>query len=137
MKKGILAIHNNKTFKVSNIDGETIRLVSEVPNTSEGFTKVIYPSNYKKRDNLPTLYTKEVKKVEIDEMYEVDYKATYRGEKFNLSFNNTGSEFKLGTRDAELANQYGFERTDKYYYEKIVSENEIEVIKEVVVYFVR
>ncbi|MGD7043213.1 hypothetical protein [Jeotgalibacillus proteolyticus] len=128
MKKGIFAKHKNKTFNVSNIDGETIRLVSEDSNTSEEFTKVIYSSKYIDRENLPTLYFKEIKKAEIDEMYEVDYKATYRGEKFNLSFNNTGSEFRR-TIDAELAYQYGFKRTDKYYYEKVVSESEIEIIE--------
>ncbi|KIL43109.1 hypothetical protein [Jeotgalibacillus campisalis] len=129
MEKGIFARYKNKTFRVSTIDGETVRLVSEESNISEGFKELIYPSNYKDRNNLPTLYIKEVKKVEIEEIYEVDYKAKFRGEKFNLSFNKAGSEFRLGTMHAELANQYGFERTDKYYYEKIVNENEIEVIE--------
>ncbi|TDL31193.1 hypothetical protein E2R51_15525 [Jeotgalibacillus sp. S-D1] len=94
---------------------------------NNGFEEKIYPSNYKDRSNLPRLYIKEIKREEIDEIFEVDYKAKYIKNLFNLSTNKTGSQFRIGTIDAELAKQNGFERTDKYYYEKIVEEDEIEV----------
>ncbi|PKR82386.1 hypothetical protein [Heyndrickxia camelliae] len=130
MEKGIFAKYTNKIFRVSNIDGDIIRLVSDdQADLNNGFKEKIYPSNYKDSANLPRIYIKEINKAEIDEIYEVDYKAKYKGNIFNLSFSNSGSQFRLGTNNAELAKQNGFERTDKYYYEKIVNQDEIEVLE--------
>ncbi|MCC5804371.1 hypothetical protein [Rossellomorea vietnamensis] len=89
-------------------------------NLNNGFKEKIYPSNYNNSANLPRLFISEVKKEEIDEIYEIDYKAKYRGNMFNLSISKTKAQFKIGTVDAELARRNGFERTDKYYYEKEV-----------------
>ncbi|TXC78490.1 hypothetical protein FS935_22770 [Metabacillus litoralis] len=130
MEKGTFAKYTNKTFKVSNINGDCIRLVSDDQDDLEnGFREKIYPSPFKESANLPRLYIKEVKKADIDEIYEVDYKAKYKGNIFNLSFNKTGSQLRLGTINADLAKQNGFDRTDKYYYEKIVNQDEIEVLE--------
>ncbi|WP_419881015.1 hypothetical protein ACN6MY_15605 [Peribacillus sp. B-H-3] len=130
MEKGTFAKYTSKIFRVSNIDGDSIRLVSEDKvDLNNGFKEKIYPSNYKDSANLPRLYIKEMNKVELDEIYEVDYKAKYRGNIYNLNFNKEGSQFRLGTTNAELARQNGFERTDKYYYEKIVDQDEIEVLE--------
>jgi hypothetical protein len=46
-----------------------------------------------------------------------------------LRLNKSGTQFTLGTTNTELAKQYGFERTDKYYYEKEVKEEEFEVLE--------
>ena len=130
MEKGTYAKYLNKIFRVSDIEEDIIRLVSENKvDLINGFKEKIYPSNYKNRSDLPILYIKEVKKEEIDEIYEIDYKAKYKGNIFNLGFNKAGSQFRLGTTNAEIAQQYGFERTDKYYYEKLVNQDEIEVLK--------
>ncbi|WP_026692775.1 hypothetical protein [Peribacillus kribbensis] len=130
MEKGTFAKYTSKIFRVSNIDGDSIRLVSEnQADLNNGFKEKIYPSSYKDSANLPRLYIKEIKKAELDELYEVDYKARYKGNIYNLSFNKAGSQFRLGTTDAELAKQNGFERTDKYYYEKVVDQDEIEILE--------
>ncbi|WP_053218443.1 hypothetical protein [Virgibacillus senegalensis] len=130
MEKGRFAKYKNKIFRVSNINGDNIRLVSEdLADLNNGFKEKVYSGNIKDSTNLPRLYIKEVKKKEIDEIFEVDYKARHKGHIFNLSFNASGSQFRLGTTNAELAKQNGFERTDKYYYEKIVTQDEIEVLK--------
>lgn len=130
MEKGTFAKYKNKIFRVSNIDGDNIRLVSEdLADLNNGFKEKLYSVNIKDSTNLPSLYIKEVKKEEIDEIFEVDYKARQKGNIFNLSFNAAGSQFRLGTTNSELAKQNGFERTDKYYYEKIVTQDEIEVLK--------
>lgn len=130
MDKGTFAKYKNKIFRVSDIDGDKIRLVSEDQmDLNNGFKEKIYPSSYKDIANLPRLYINELKKEEIDEIYEVDYKAKYKGNIFNLSFNKAATQFRIGTINAELAKQNGFERTDKYYYEKVVNQDEIEVLK--------
>lgn len=130
MEIGTFAKYTNKTFRVSNNDGDSIRLLSDCQaDLKNGFKEKIYPSNFKDSANLPRLYIKEVNKADIDEIYEVDYNAKYKGNIFNLSFNKTGSQLRLGTINADLAKQYGFERTDKYYYEKIVNQDEIEVLE--------
>ncbi|MEB6551072.1 hypothetical protein MXL46_18650 [Heyndrickxia sporothermodurans] len=83
MEKGTFAKYTNKTYRVSNIDVDCIRLVSEdQADLNNGFKEKIYPSNYKDIANLPRLYIKEIKKAEIDEIYEVDYKAKYKGNIF-------------------------------------------------------
>ncbi|MCK0472328.1 hypothetical protein [Halalkalibacter sp. APA_J-10(15)] len=130
MEKGIFAKYMNKIYRVSNIDGDTIRLVSEDrADLKNEFKEKIYPINYKDRSNLPRLYIKEIKKAKIDEIYEIDYKAKYKGNILNLSINKVGTELRLGTTDTEFAKNNGFERTDKYYYEKTVNQDEIEIIK--------
>jgi hypothetical protein len=130
MEKGTFAKYKYKIYKVSDIDGDRIGLVSEdQSDLNNGFKEKIYPSNYKNSANLPRLFISEVKKEEIDEIYEIDYKAKYKGNMFNLSFSKTRAQFKIGTVDAELAKRNGLERTDKYYYEKVVNKEEIEVLK--------
>ncbi|SDZ50617.1 hypothetical protein SAMN05421736_11534 [Evansella caseinilytica] len=130
MEKGLFAVYKNKTYKVSNINGNIIRLVSQDKiDLNNDFNEKKYPSNIQNKDSLPKLFIKEVKRAEIDEIYEIDYDAKYKGKVYSLSFNKQNSEFWLGTNDAELARKYGFERTDKYYYEKRVELTEIEIIK--------
>ena len=97
MEKGTFAKYKNKIFRVSNIDGDNIRLVSEdLADLNNGFKEKIYSVNIKDSTNLPSLYIKEVKKEEIDEIFEVNYKARHIGIIFSLSFNAAGSQFRLG-----------------------------------------
>lgn len=130
MEKGTFAKYINKVFRVSNIENGIIRLVSEDrSDLNNGFIEKIYPSNYKDRAYLPKLYIKEVKKEEIEEIFEIDYKAKYKDNIFNISSNKIGSQYRIGTTDAEIAQQNGFNRTDKYYYEKLVNQDEIDILK--------
>ncbi|EIT83731.1 hypothetical protein A374_18965, partial [Fictibacillus macauensis ZFHKF-1] len=92
MEKGTFARYMNKTFRVSIRGDDCIRLISEdQADVNNGFKKHIYPSYYKDRDRLPKLYIKEVKKADLDELYEVDYKAKYNGTIFNLHFNEANT----------------------------------------------
>lgn len=75
------------------------------------------------------MYIKEVKKEEIEEIFEIDYKAKYKDNIFNISSNKIDSQYRIGTTDAEIAQQNGFNRTDKYYYEKLVNQDEIDILK--------
>ncbi|EIT87221.1 hypothetical protein A374_01354 [Fictibacillus macauensis ZFHKF-1] len=130
MKKGTFARYMNKTFRVSDRNGSHIGLVSEnQADVDNGFLEYIYPSYYKDSDSSPKLYIKEVKKADLDELYEVDYEAKYNGYIFNLDFYEDGTKLSLGTSETEPARQNGFERTDKYYYEKSVKKDEIEIIE--------
>jgi len=132
MEKGVFAVYNAKIYKVSSVKGNLVRLVSSDKNDKKnGFYEKIYQSTVQNTSTLPQLFVKEVKKEEVDKIYEVDFKAKFNGNVYNLTFNKVTNSFTLGTNDAKLARENGFERTDKYYYEKQINEDEIEIIKEI------
>ncbi|RIW30397.1 hypothetical protein D3H55_16820 [Bacillus salacetis] len=130
MEKGTFAKYKNKTYRVTSIEGDVLRLVSkDQEDLKYGFKEKVYPSYYKDSADLPKLFVYEIKKEEADEIYEVDYKAKFNGNVFNLSFNKTATQLRLGTSNAELAKENGFDRMDKYYYDKEVNQDEIEVLE--------
>jgi hypothetical protein len=132
VKQGVYADYQGKTYKVSNKNGSKLRLVSEdKEDIKNGFMQNIYPSIYKNVESLPKLYIKEVDREAVNKLYEINYKAKYNGILFNVIFSKSGQEILLGTTDAKLAFANGFERTDKYYYEKLVTHDEVELIKEI------
>ncbi|MGF2616403.1 hypothetical protein FZC84_01285 [Rossellomorea vietnamensis] len=128
MEKGTFAKYKNKIYRVSRIDEDILRLVSkDQEDLKHGFKEKTYPSYYKDTADLPKLFVYEIKKEEADEIYQVDYKAKFNGNVFNLSFDKTATQLRLGTSNAELAKENGFDRTDKYYYEKEVNQDEIDI----------
>ncbi|WP_369899945.1 hypothetical protein [Bacillus manliponensis] len=131
MKKGLFAQYHNKFYYVSKISNDIIRLVSQCErDIKDGFKEKVYPEYYQNRNELPKIYIKEIRKEDVEKLYEIDYKAQYRGHTVNISSSEKEGDVNLGTGDAELAKELGFERTDKYYYEKWVSKDEVQIIEE-------
>jgi hypothetical protein len=130
MRKGMFAEYRGSIYQAEIIDDLQIKLVSrDVKDQALGFKLKIYPEYYKGIKNLPEIYLKDVNKDDIIELFEVNPKSKYKGYKFNISGEKNG-HVHIGTNDATLAKDLGFERTDKYYYEKWVPKNEVEIFEE-------
>ncbi|MBN8209821.1 hypothetical protein JI666_13775 [Bacillus sp. NTK071] len=91
--------------------------------------KKTYPNSFKDAKNLPEIYIKEVKRTDIEMLIKIDYKAEYNGHAFNVNFPKDQTKIIIGTADAELAKENGFERSDKYYYEKLVDVRDVKLIE--------
>ncbi|WP_271001976.1 hypothetical protein [Listeria seeligeri] len=76
------------------------------------------------------IYEKEINLEQLENLYYITPKAEYEGNYFMIRPNMKNGEICLGTTDSELAQQLKFERTDKYLYEKWVSESEVDIIEE-------
>lgn len=130
MRKGLFAKYKESNYQAEILSDSLIKLVSsEVKDKELGFNLKIYPEYYKDAKNLPKLYLKEVNRNDIIELFEVFPKSRYKGHEFNVSREKNGN-VNIGTVDATLAKKMGFERTDKYYYEKWVPKNEVEIFEE-------
>ena len=130
MEKGVYAKYNNKVYRVSKYDCDYISMVSRDNSDLEnGFVEKNYPSTLKDVENLPELYIKEEKRTEIHQLYKIDYKAKYNGHIYNVVFLDDSSKIEIGTTDAKLAKENGFNRSDKYYYKKLVDVKDVELIE--------
>ncbi|WP_052353853.1 hypothetical protein [Neobacillus jeddahensis] len=131
MRKGLFAKYSGKIYRANIQKDSLIKLISEDANDEDlGFKMKIYPDYYKNKESLPKLYIKEVSKHKINELFEVETKVKYKGYIFNVS-SEKGGNYYIGTTDAALAKALNFDRTDKYYYEKWVAEEDVEVFEEI------
>ena len=120
MKKGIYAIFNGKEYKVYTNEDHSIDLVSNDSNdVNHGFI-----------EQYPDTYVKKVSVNEITNIHRMISYAKYKGNQFDVNNQEISGEIHLGTIDATLAKILGFERTDKYYYEKWVPKNEVTIFEE-------
>ncbi|MEN2667018.1 hypothetical protein [Listeria aquatica] len=76
------------------------------------------------------LYRKSINLNSLDSYYEIEPKAIYHGIHFPVRTKILNHQVCLGTGDANLARKMKFERTDKYFYEKWVSEDEVQIVEE-------
>lgn len=130
MKEGIFASYKNRTYKVSEISVGKIRLVSDDKEDIQfGFEKKVYPENYSNPGSLPKVYVKEVEQIHITCIYKIQYRARYKHSIVNVH-EQKADRVLLGTNNSSLAKKLNFDRTDKYYYEKWVSLDEVEMIEE-------
>ncbi|MGX4669008.1 hypothetical protein JNUCC74_07315 [Cerasibacillus sp. JNUCC 74] len=77
------------------------------------------------------MYTKkQINLKELEEYYYIESRAIYKNKPFNVMSNEKDGKVYLGTGDAKLAREFNFDRTDKYYYEKWVPKEDVEIIEE-------
>ena len=120
IKKGRYAIFNGKEYKVYMNEDDSLDLVShEANDVNNGFI-----------EQYPNTYVKKVSGNEITNIHRIIPYAKYQGIQFDVNDQEKNGEIHLGTIDATLAKDFGFERTDKYYYEKWVPKNEVEIFEE-------
>ncbi|MFD0671927.1 hypothetical protein [Cohnella sp. GCM10027633] len=79
----------------------------------------------------PSTYTKHVNEGELDGLHKIASYAEYNGEKFDVSIHIQDGKVNLGTSNAAIAESLNFQRTDKYFYEKWVSLDEVRLIEEI------
>ncbi|MFD0671928.1 hypothetical protein [Cohnella sp. GCM10027633] len=119
LKNGLYALHNGQEFKLVEMSDGDYELISNDSNDiSLGFS-------FYKED----VYTKKVLKYELDEVYIIDTFALYYEVKFKVDSEKDGHVL-LGTSQSQMAENLGFERTDKYLYEKWVNIADVQLFEE-------
>jgi hypothetical protein len=120
IKKGRYAILNGKEYKVYSNQDHSFDLISHDANdVNNGFI-----------EQYPDTYVKKVSVNEITNIHRIISYAKYKGNQFDINDQEQNGEIHLGTIDAALAKDLGFKGTDKYYYEKWVPKNEVEIFEE-------
>jgi hypothetical protein len=120
IKKGRFAMFNGEEYKVYTNEDHSLDLISHDANdVNNGFI-----------EQYPDTYVKKVSKNEITGIHRIIPYAKYQGSRFDVNNQERNGEIHLGTIDATLAKDLGFERTDKYYYEKWVPKTEVEIFEE-------
>lgn len=118
MKSGYYTNFNGKEYKVISRDrnGKTF-LLSD--SAEVGFDK--YDEG---------IYEKEINKADLTNFYSIEPRAKYEGYTFPVRTKIIKGNVCIGTDNAELAKKLNFERTDKYFYEKWISKEDIQIIEE-------
>lgn len=131
------AVYKGQIYRVSELDGTSVRLVSDDKTTlSLGFNLRIPDKKYfedpkYKGFHFPDVYIKIVQKKELEDLYRINYYVEYEGLSFQIvTTNSLRKTVTIGTNNAEIADRYDFIRPDKYYFEKELSLNDVQVVEE-------
>lgn len=120
MRKGNYTIYGNKEYRFTIEEDNSISLISnDIIDLQKGFKKYAHG-----------VYIKSVESNELKETYYVHPFALYKEEKFDAIVDEMNQRVNLGTGDADIARKLSFDRTDKYYYEKWVSIEDVELFEE-------
>ncbi|MFS0864284.1 hypothetical protein [Fredinandcohnia sp. 179-A 10B2 NHS] len=119
-RKGNYTNYNGKEYKIVRTkESEIFLLSNDNQDVEKGFEK--YAEG---------VYQKKVNESELTDVFYVHPVGKYKGHEFDVIVNQSGDKVNLGTNNAKLAEELGFNRTDKFYYEKVVSADEV-VIDEI------
>lgn len=118
IKKGYFGVYHNTEYKViEDMEDNLLILTKDLSKVTIGFVD-IYGTG---------VYTKKIDRDELSEFYYIEPEAMYMGKTFNIGLPEKDEKICLGTDNASDAQKYGFKRTDKYYYEKWVSKNDVKI----------
>jgi hypothetical protein len=122
IRNGNYCIYNGREFELSEDMDENLIILSENPASlkEKGFVDRFNSG----------VYSKVVKPSELTKCYRIITKGKLDGKVVNIS-NENSDEYYVGTLNAEIAKDLGAERTDKYYYEKWVPKERIEIFEEI------
>ncbi len=77
------------------------------------------------------IYKKKITKADLDIIYRVENYAVIDGREFDV-LKLDDRRVLLGTNDASTAELLEFERSDRYYYEKWIDTNEVEIKERII-----
>ncbi len=119
---GRYAEYQGEVFRVLNDFGKTLHLVTEDAGAkSLGFeAKTTKYSSH-------TLFYKDVKRQEVDTLYDLKHEARYGGTLFDLFFDAKGQSY-IGTSEADKAEAFGLKETDEGYYSKAINDDDYEPV---------
>lgn len=122
MIDGKYADYQSETYKVVDINGNDVKLVTEDAHAlANGFEAET------SKHTAHTLYYKHVPREDIDELYMLQQEARYAGAVFDL-YQDTEGQLYIGTADQDKASAYGLAQTVDQYYSKRITDDEIEKI---------
>ncbi|WP_416655679.1 hypothetical protein [Bacillus amyloliquefaciens] len=120
IKNGNYCIFKGEEYEMSeDMDGNLLILTDNPLSIKEGF---IDRFNSK-------VFSKIVTPHEITNCYSIKTKGKLDGKVVNIS-KETTDQYYVGTSDSLIAQELGLEQTDKYYYDKWISKDRVEVFEE-------
>ncbi len=121
-RSGPHAVFRGREFRLAALEDGKFELISKVANDiSLGFIK--YSEG---------IYTKPVNKSELESIFSVDMMASYHGFEFGIFGQDIDSgTVSLTTGNEKIAERFGFDRADKFYWEKWVPVSELDRVWEV------
>ncbi|MBC2008876.1 hypothetical protein HCA54_02520 [Listeria welshimeri] len=120
IKSGRYTIYNNKEYKlIGDREGNTLLLTKDKDQTDDSFEDT-YNSG---------VYTKQINKTDLDEIYDIMTKAKYHGGIAQI-IGEEGNKYFLATTDAKVAKNLNFEMTRPGEYGSWINKDEIEVFEE-------
>ncbi len=127
IKFGTFTTYCNNEYRISRIDGH-YEIITNNPNSLDlGFIE------YQPEENLnPRIFFKTVSPEEVGDVYEIRTYCLYQGYEFHVVREKNGY-YTLETNSTigmRLIEQLGFERIDKYGYEKTVAKEDLDLIYE-------
>jgi hypothetical protein len=85
-------------------------------------------NGFQKHDLIPGAFVKKLRLEDLENVYEIKTFAKYNGTEVNVT-SEKDNLICIGTADASLAEKLGMDRTDKFYYEKWVPEEDVELFE--------
>lgn len=125
LRDAMYTIYKNQEYRVNENNGNAELISNDINDVKKGFTE------YKPEKNLtPRIFTKIVDSSEIGDIYEIKTYALYKGFEFPVIGKNDQGYILFSGGYSELMDKLEFSRTDKYGYEKIVKEENLDLIYE-------
>ncbi|WP_027088403.1 hypothetical protein [Cohnella panacarvi] len=119
MRSGLYAFFKGSEYRLIEISDGGLELISnDSKDIDKGFS--FYDEG---------VFVKKVVREQLDQVCLIDTFALYKGVKLKVGSMRNGKVL-LGTSQLQLVEDLGFDRTDKYFYEKWVDIAEVQLIEE-------
>lgn len=119
LKSGDYALVNNHEYEIYDNGDNTFNLVTNDPQSiKEGFSK----------DNFSNTFVKTINIKDLKNVYSIKTYGKYKNVEINVHKENE-NHYLIGTSDSSIGNTLGLDRTDKYYYEKWVPKEEVQLFE--------
>ncbi|MBV7509276.1 hypothetical protein KW850_29310 [Bacillus sp. sid0103] len=119
IKSGDYAIINNFEYEIYDNGDDTFNLVTNDPQSiKEGFSE----------DNFPNIFFKIINVKDLKNAFNVKTYGKYKNVEINVHKENE-NQYLVGTSDSSIAKTLGLDRTDKYYYEKWVPKEDVQLFE--------
>ncbi|NMC57579.1 MAG: hypothetical protein GYA50_10190 [Eubacteriaceae bacterium] len=125
-----IGLYNKNRYRIGKFTDISLHLLSKIKD--EGFIDFINSKGIKVENK----FIKDIPIHDLEDAYELNCKVIYKGREFDVSSSMANmiktNKLIIGTLDYPLSEELGgFERVDKYYYEKEVGFYEIDKFNEV------
>ncbi|GGB67773.1 hypothetical protein [Fictibacillus barbaricus] len=121
IKRGKYTSYNNKEYSIGKEGDDWVNLVSK---DSKDLNNGFQPHPLDK-----AVFVKKVSRNKLDKIYKITPYAIYKGYKLSIG-GETDGKILLGTGEVKIADALGFNRTDKYFYEKWIDNKDLKIMEE-------
>ena len=119
LRSGEFAFYHNQEYELYENGDGTVNLVRDNPQSIEhGFIKDPFSNRFEKTVNVQ----------EVTNAYQIKTYGKYKNVEVNIRTEDEQS-YLIGTSDAAKAQILNLDRTDKYFYEKWVPKDEVEIFE--------